>query len=381
MMVMVGLGGLVYLNHPDFAAGAAAVHAALAGTESNLHSQLAAPVALGQMLPIGVKGAFCAIMIWGMLANDSSMMHSFGSVFVQDVLLPFRKKPLSEKQNMRWLRWSIFGVAVFAFVFSALFQQVDFIVMFQIVTSAVYMAGAGAVIIGGLYWKRGTVAAAWAAMVSGSSLALGALLIQQVWKDVHPHLVEAARAISLPEAAAYLMLHPEKLPIPGHIISLSAALLATVVYLSVSLLGRKSTHDMEKLLNRGAYRVEAQKEGDSSQGPRRFRWSSLIGIDPQFTRTDRFIAGFMFFWGIWWAALALGITAWNAFFSRWPAEWFANYEGFRAIIIGGFFGLLTTVWFTIGTARDLWTALKILKSGKRPDDGIPEAAGTHANLP
>ena len=75
---------------------------------------------------------------------------------------------------------SILGVAVFIFVFSLLFQQSEYIFLFFAITGAIFAGGSGAVIIGGLYWKRGTTAAAWSAMIVGAVIAVGGIVIQQL---------------------------------------------------------------------------------------------------------------------------------------------------------------------------------------------------------
>ena len=43
--------------------------------------------------------------------------------------------------------------------------------MFFAITGAIYLGGARSVIIRGLYWKKGTVSAAWTSMLVGSALA------------------------------------------------------------------------------------------------------------------------------------------------------------------------------------------------------------------
>ena len=78
------------------------------------------------------------------------------------------------------LRLAIVGVAAFAWIFSYYFGQVSYILMFFAITATIYSGGAGSVIIGGLYWKRGTTAGAWAAMScsvigGGASFALSKL--------------------------------------------------------------------------------------------------------------------------------------------------------------------------------------------------------------
>ena len=47
--------------------------------------------------------------------------------------------------------------------------------MFLALTGAIFVGGAGSAIIGGLYWKRGTTAAAWTAMVAERAAKLEAM--------------------------------------------------------------------------------------------------------------------------------------------------------------------------------------------------------------
>ena len=85
--------------------------------------QMRIPMAVSHLLPIGVKGAFCAVLIMGIFGGDSTHLHSWGSLFVQDVLVPLRKRPFGTKQHIKVLRRSITGVAIFVFLFGAFFPQ------------------------------------------------------------------------------------------------------------------------------------------------------------------------------------------------------------------------------------------------------------------
>ena len=136
----------VFLHHPDFSAQAAPVGGVLDSiTNPQVQNQMRVPVALRFLLPVGIKGVFCATMLFAMLATDGAFMHSWGSILVQDVILPFRKTALSPQQHIRWLRWAISGVVVFVFFFSLLFRQTDYILMFLAITGTIYGGGIGAV--------------------------------------------------------------------------------------------------------------------------------------------------------------------------------------------------------------------------------------------
>ena len=108
------------MHHPDFAALAGRVEGTLAGVDREaIRSQMLPPLALREVLPPGLLGAFAAVMLACMLSTDDSYLHSWGSIFVQDVMLPLRGgQPLSQKHHLRALRLSILGVAIFIYCFA-----------------------------------------------------------------------------------------------------------------------------------------------------------------------------------------------------------------------------------------------------------------------
>ncbi|MCX5637036.1 MAG: sodium:solute symporter, partial [Planctomycetota bacterium] len=120
-MVLV-LISKMYLFHPSFAQNASSINSVLDSVSTNLddpiRKQLTVTVALTQILPIGLKGLFCTIMLAALISTYDSFMHTFGAVFLQDVVMPFRKKPFSNKEHIFWLRVSAAGVALFALLFS-----------------------------------------------------------------------------------------------------------------------------------------------------------------------------------------------------------------------------------------------------------------------
>ena len=119
-------------------------------------------------------------MLAAFISTHDTYLHSWGSILVQDVIMPFRKKPFDKDTHLKVLRYSIYGVAVFIFFFSLLFQQNQKIALFFAITGAIFAGGSGAVIIGGLYWKRGTTVAAWAAMITGAVIAVGGIILKQI---------------------------------------------------------------------------------------------------------------------------------------------------------------------------------------------------------
>ena len=161
------------MNHPDFKSVADSVNITLSSLDTDtLKSQMRAPIVLSEVLPAGLLGAFAALMLAAFISTHDTYLHSWGSIFIQDVLMPFREKPFSKDEHIRALRYSIFGVAIFIFIFSLVFDQNQEIALYFAVTFAIFAGGVGAVIIGGLYWDRGTTEGAWAAMIIGATIAV-----------------------------------------------------------------------------------------------------------------------------------------------------------------------------------------------------------------
>jgi len=89
---------------------------------------------------MGLVGLMGAAMFGAFLSTNDTYLHSWGAIFVQDVVLPFRKTPFSPRAHLRWLRVSILGVAAFIFLFSIFIKPTQFIAMFFAITGAIFAA-------------------------------------------------------------------------------------------------------------------------------------------------------------------------------------------------------------------------------------------------
>jgi SSS family solute:Na+ symporter len=159
--LVVPIAVMTLTAHPDFAGTAAelqrsldGVQAATAEERATLQGQLRVPYALALLLPPGMLGLVVAAMLAAFLSTHDTYLHSWGSIFVQDVVLPFRRTSLSPRAHLWLLRAAILGVAVFIFLFSLYVRPTQYIAMFFAITGAVFVGGAGSAIIGGLYWSR-----------------------------------------------------------------------------------------------------------------------------------------------------------------------------------------------------------------------------------
>lgn len=373
-ITLLGICAFTYMTHPDFSEAATLVNTQIQSIEGGpqIQSQMRVPVAISHMLPIGIKGVFAAIIFFAMISCDGSYMHSWGGIFIQDVVVPLLKKPLTPKQHIRLLRWGITGVAIFAFLFGLLYHQTDYILMFFAITGAIFMGGSGCAILGGLYWKKGTTAGAWAGMITGSTLAVGGLVIQQVWTSVIPGMVPMLRPFAgwgaVQAAQSYLLAHADKFPINGQVIFFCAMLSSLLVYMVVSLLTCREDFNLDRILHRGQYAIE----GSSPSGAirRKWSWGTILGFDREFTRGDKIISGSLFAWGMFWFSVFVVMTL--LYLVRpWPLSVWATYWHIYAIVIPVFVGVVTTIWFTWGGTRDLLRLFRDLPHVKRSalDDG------------
>jgi len=343
--LFVAVCAYTVMNSPEFAASAETVRATLAAEpNSAVQGQLTVPVVLSVLLPVGLMGAIAAVMLGAFITTNDTYLHSWGSILVQDVILPLRKKPLTPRQHIWALRLSILFVALFAFVFSLIFHQTEHILLFFAITGAIYAGGSGSVIIGGLYWKKGTTAAAWGAMITGSLLSVGGILCQQFWGDWFG----------------------AKFPIDGQVFWLLAILSSVVTYVLVSLLYAKEDFDMDRLLNRGKAAVE-------SVSVRVMRGlKSLLGEGKEFTRTDRWICRATYAWVFAWFVVFLIGTIWNLTCDVSDGAWMKYWYFF--VIVRIVAAVLVIIWFTIGGVADIGKMFSRLRGMKRDhgDDGSVE---------
>ena len=378
-MIILALVSMTYLSQN---AGDARVLQALAKIpDAQTQEQMRLAMGLSQILPAGVKGLFVSVIVMGVFGGDGMALHSWSSIFIQDIVLPLRKRPMSTREHLIFLRLAVVGVAVFAFCFGACFQQTEYLAMWFNVTTAIYVGGAGACIIGGLYWSRGTTEGAWAGLLTGSILATGGILLRQpVSADA---LLASAEFLGLGylPAIGYAVGHlGTRFPLNGIGISFGATLAAMGSYVAVSLLTCRVPHDMDRLLNRGAYAVEPEASDEpvnvaaAPAARSRFHLYNLIGIDEHFTLGDRWVAIGIFGWGALWFAVFVGGSAWYLI-RPWSATAWANYWLITAIGLPMVFAVATTVWFTVGC----WTDIIVFYRRLREERIDPRDDGTVAH--
>jgi len=348
----------VFMNHADYQSVADTVNLSLGELETDtLKSQMRGPLVLSTILPVGLLGAFAALMLAAFVSTHDTYLHSWATILVQDVIMPFRDKPFDKDTHLKVLRYSIFGVAVFIFLFSLLFQQNQKIALFFAITAAIFAGGSGAVIIGGLYWKRGTTAAAWTAMIVGAVVSVGGVLVKQISSD---WLADLSTMSQLKNVLIYIR------NINGQEYWGISMGLSALSYVGVSLALKHEPFNMDKLLNRGEYAIEGETRVITNTTE--LGWKIFM-MGKEFTKTDKMIYILNYVWtGMWTIVFIIG-TIYNLSNEVGDGSWMAFWKNY--IYIQAIIALITVVWFSIGGFKDLKVMMSKLKTDYRDhgDDG------------
>ena len=342
----------VFMNHSDFALVAESVNSSLDSLNSEtLKSQMRAPIVLSEVLPVGLLGAFAALMLAAFISTHDTYLHSWASIFVQDVILPFRKKPFEKDDHIKALRYSIFGVAIFIFIFSLVFDQNQEIALYFAVTFAIFAGGVGAVIIGGLYWDRGTTEGAWAAMIVGAIVAVTGTIVPQIsdsWLSPENNLIWLKNLIfKLKEING----------IKFYALSMG---FSSFSYILVSLFTFRERVNMDKLLNRGKYSIKKEtKIIDEKVKP----ILKIFGIGKEFTIEDKIIYLVSFVWNIFFTLVFVFGTIYNLYNDVSDKSWMLYWK--YQIYINIVFSFIIIIWFTIGGFIDIKKMFISLDSDKR----------------
>ncbi len=363
-----------------------------AQTFNTIYNQMLVSVAIRDMLPMGFTGIFAAIMIFLMLSTDTTYMHSWGTILIQDFVLPMRKKPFTPIAQINALRISIACVCLFAYLFSLFFAQIDYILMFFAITGAIW-SGAGIVITLGLYWKRGTTAGAFTSLLLGASIATSCMIAQNIWaSDLYPFLVKHPGLYNAVDAICQFVtaklgpiivweLNASKFPINSTEIGFMCQIICMFSYVVVSLLTCRTPFNMDRMLHRGIYstgetKTNVEKEDTSNLNIfakiGRFFMKHFIGIDKNYTRGDRILAYSVFIYSFIYSFVLLFVLpiVWNLF-SHWEIEWWATYFFIKNLAVSGLIAIVSTFWFGICGTRDLIQLYKdlALKEVNDLDDG------------
>lgn len=341
---------------------------------NTLYHQMMMPLTLRHLLPVGITGLFCLLMVMLMLATDASRTFNSSATIVQDVIMPLRKKAISPEQHLLWLRWASAAVAAFFFVASFFFINIDFIQMFITIMSSIWVGGAGPVMICGLYSRFGNTVGAYSSLFVGSGFSIAGLILQRNWAEsVYPFLVRSGWVTPISHVMQWVTAHfgpyvewtmnPVKFPINSIEMSFLAMIGGLLAYVIGSLVTYRQPYNLERMLHRGAYSIDGVKPVGAQGLPWTWRTaiSKFLGITPEFTRGDKILTWSVFLYTIIYQIgfCFLGVLIWNMV-SPWPSHWWGNYFFVTSLFVMAVVGIISTVWFLIGGIIDTRRLLRDL---------------------
>ena len=183
MLLFIPIIAYAVMHNPDFSGIATEVKAALSGVESEaLQNQLRIPYILIRLLPVGLMGAFTAVMLAAFISTVDSYLLTWSTVIVNDVICPLVRKPMTPKAHLWLLRIFVALIAIVIYIFGIVYKPTESIIEFMLLTGTM-MLGEGVILIGGLYWKRGSTAGAYAAVIFCCAVPVANLILKRVVED------------------------------------------------------------------------------------------------------------------------------------------------------------------------------------------------------
>jgi hypothetical protein len=362
-----------------------------------------------QMMPVAVRNIFpkwltalllmlCILLV---VSTDDTRIFDISMCWTQDFILPFFKKAPSPRLHLAMFKAVVLVIGACFWIGSCIFSQLDYIRMFITIGCSMWFTGAGAIVTLGLYWRRGTTAGAYASLISAATLSLCGILIQRGWADtvlpwLTAHGLEAGVRHFLEVASApfdpwirWAVTDAEwavKFPVNSVELSFIATLFATSLYIIVSLITCRKPFNLEKMLHRGQWADERQPTADSrlttsdkrqatcntrrAATPSFFRrlLDHLVGINAEYTREDRILAWAVFGYNIIYGFLGTFVlVAICAKVFHWSIHAWVVKTFVTALVVPLVFGIVTTIWFTWGTTRDIRRLFRDLETRVRDD--------------
>ena len=337
-----------------------------------LYHQLKLAFSMRSLLPAGLLGLFCLLLILAMISTDDTRIYSATLTIAQDVILPLKKKPFTPKEHVWMIRFVSIGVGVFFFFGSLFMSQLDYINLFVTIVTMMWMGGCGPVMIFGLYSRFGNTIGAWTSLLSGMFLALFSIVLQRNWANFfYPFLEKQGwvdtvgnilASLSAPLAPWVVWeMNPVKCPINSYEFYFITIMITLVLYCVVSWATFKEPFNLDRMLHRGVWNVDGEKKA-VVQWSWRTLWLKLIGITPEYTRGDKAIAwGFFTYTFVYrFIFTVMLVIIWNLF-SPWKNHWWGTYFFYTALVVPGIVAFFSCFWFGIGGAVDLVRLFRDLK--------------------
>ena len=343
------------------------------------------PMVIRHYFPKWLTAALVMLCILLVVSTDDTRIFDSSNTWVQDFILPFFRKPPSPRAHLLLFKGVVCLMGVLFWCGSYFLAQMDYINMFVSIACSIWIAGAGVVVTGGLYWRRGTSAGAYAALVAGGILATAGLLIQRNWQTgVCPWLVAHGLDASVRHVLASIphwlhvypwidwevsdTLWPVKFPINSTEIGFIADLAAYFLYFTISLATCRKPYNLVRLLHRGIYAGADEKKDIHTRLTWRTLLNHFVSITPEYSRSDKVITWFVFFYTVFYKFLGAFLGAYVASKAfHWGVHEWSNYFFVITLAVPFVLGIGTTIWFTCGSIMDIRRLFHDLETRVRDD--------------
>ena len=340
-----------------------------------VYNQMLFASGMREMLPAGMIGLFCLLMVLAMLSTDDSRIFGSALTVAQDVVMPLIKRSLSGKEHLRLLRWAAVFVGICFFIGSSFMAQLDYIRLFVTTMCIIWMGGCGPVMIFGLYSRFGTTAGAWTSLLTGLFMALFYVAVTQCWTHIYQLLIKWGildEVTSFIEVCSrpfepYIVwrMSPVKFPINANEYYFLTMLITLILYITVSFLNKREPFNLDRMLYRGKYNLD-NKQVEKVRWNWKSVWGNLIGITPEFSRGDKVIAWSIFGYSIVFQFIIsfVGVIIWNAFFWKWSMVEWGWYFLITTLVVPGIIAAIVAVWFGLGIIVDFRHFFRDIKNRK-----------------
>ena len=142
--------------------------------------KLAMPTLLSSVVPVGLIGILVAAMLAADMSTNSSYMIAWSSVIYNDIMKPVHKGLWSNRKAIRWNRVLIGLIGIFLLLYGLWYPLKGDLWVYMQVTGTVYLSSMSVILIAACYWKSANNWGAIAAIIIGSVVPVGFLIMQQL---------------------------------------------------------------------------------------------------------------------------------------------------------------------------------------------------------
>ena len=141
---------------------------------------------------------------------------------------------------------------------------------------------------------------------------------------------------------------------------------SSLCYILISLIGRPTFFNMDKLLHRGDHVLKDEMTVITEEPQRGWK---MLGMGKEFTKSDKFIYIINYVWSLGWTIVFIIGTIYNVYNDVSNDAWMSFWKYY--LIIQTAMALISIIWFTWGGFIDLKAMLANLRSDYRDhgDDG------------